>query len=294
MFGKKIAYFFFRSFVGFMQIVPFWLMYRLADGLYFLMNYVVRYRKSVIDKNLFRCFPEKTDKERKHIRKKFYKRLSDILIESIKGYTLSEKELLKRFTSKGHEATYPNFEENKSIFVLTGHLCNWEWGNAVISQNLKHVPAVLYKPISNPFIEKYVEARRGRFGSKMVSIYHSMRYFLVKKEKPAAYFLVADQFPTTREKQKMVDFFGKTSAFLHGPENFSKQLKAPVYFIEMKRVKRGYYAMEFFKLADDSSQLPENELTQRYAAHLEATVRRQPEDWMWSHKRWKNELYDFE
>lgn len=294
MFGKKIAYFFFRSFVGFMQIVPFWLMYRLADGLYFLMNYVVRYRKSVIDKNLFRCFPEKTDKERKHIRKKFYKRLSDILIESIKGYTLSEKELLKRFTSKGHETTYPNFEENKSIFVLTGHLCNWEWGNAVISQNLKHIPAVLYKPISNPFIEKYVEARRGRFGSKMVSIYHSMRYFLVKKEKPAAYFLVADQFPTTREKQKMVDFFGKTSAFLHGPENFSKQLKAPVYFIEMKRVKRGYYAMEFFKLADDSSQLPENELTQRYAAHLEATVRRQPEDWMWSHKRWKNELYDFE
>lgn len=294
MFGKKIAYYFFRSFVGIMQIVPFWLMYFFADGLYFLMNYVVGYRKSVIDKNLLRCFPEKTDKERKLIRKNFYKRLSDILIESIKGYTLSEKELLKRFTSKGHEVTYPNFEENKSIFVLTGHLCNWEWGNAVISQDLKHIPAVLYKPISNPFIEKYVEARRGRFGSKMVSIYHSMRYFLVKKERPAAYFLVADQFPTTREKQKMVDFFGKTSAFLHGPENFSRQLKAPVYFIEMKRVRRGYYAMEFFKLTDDSSQLPENELTQRYAAHLEASIRRQPEDWMWSHKRWKNELYDFE
>lgn len=294
MLGKKIAYYLFRGLVSVMHIVPFWLLYRLSDFIYLLMSYIVRYRKSVIDKNLLRCFPEKTDKERKLIRKKFYKKISDILVESIKGYTLSEKELLKRFASKGAEITYDNFDQDKNIFVLTGHLGNWEWGNAAISKALKHRPAVLYKPMSNPFIEKYVEVKRGRFGSKMVSIYKSMRYFLEKKEKPAAYFLVADQFPTTREMQKMVDFFGKTTAFLHGPENFSRQLKAPVYFIEIKSVKRGHYAFEFFKLTDDSSQLAENELTQLYASHLEAAIRKQPEDWMWSHKRWKNELYAFE
>ncbi len=294
MLGKKIGYYFFRFFVGLMQIIPFWLMYRFSDGLYFLMNYVVAYRKSVINKNLEYCFPEKTNKERQLIRKLFYKRLSDILIESIKGYTLSEKELLKRFTSNSHEITYDDFNQGKNVFVLTGHLGNWEWGNAVISKELKHTPAVLYKPISNPFIEEYVKTRRGRFGSKMVSIYHSMRYFLIKKEKPAAYFLVADQYPTTKEKEKKVLFFGNKTPFLHGPENFSKQLKAPVYYIVMRRVKRGYYAMEYFKLTDDSSKLNETELTQLYANHLEDSIRRQPEDWMWSHKRWKHILYSFE
>ncbi len=294
MVGKRIAYYLFLFFVGFMRIVPFWLMYRFSDVLYFLMNYVVSYRKSVINKNLQYCFPEKTKKELYIIRKNFYKRICDILVESIKGYTLSEKELLRRFTSISHAITYDNFDQGKSIFVLTGHLGNWEWGNAVISKELKHTPAVLYKPISNPFIEKYVKTRRGRFGSEMVSIYRSMRYFLVKKEKPAAYFLVADQYPTTKEKEKKVNFFGNVTPFLHGPENFSKQLKAPVYYIVMKRVKRGYYSMEYYKLTDDSSQLNETELTQLYANHLENSIRQQPEDWMWSHKRWKKVLYSFE
>jgi len=294
MLGKRIAYYLFLFFVGIMRVMPFWILYRFSDGLYFFMNYVLSYRKWVINKNLRYCFPEKSNRELRQIRRNFYKRLSDILIESIKGYTLSEKELLKRFTSKGHEITYDSFEQDKSIFVLTGHLGNWEWGNAAISQDLKHVPAVLYKPISNPFIEKYVESRRSRFGSKMVSIYHSMRYFLIKKDKPAAYFLVADQFPTTRDKQKMVDFFGNKIPFLHGPENFSRQLKVPVFYIEMKRVRRGYYAMEFYKLTDNAGELKENELTQLYVNHLEASIRKQPEDWMWSHKRWKEILYDFE
>ncbi len=128
----------------------------------------------------------------------------------------------------------------------------------------------------------------------MVSIYHSMRYFIIKKENPAAYFLVADQFTPTKEKEKKVDFFGNRTPFLHGPENFSRQLKAPVYYIVMKRVKRGYYGMEYHKLTDNAGELKENELTQLYAEHLEESIRKQPEDWMWSHKRWKRILYSFD
>ena len=128
----------------------------------------------------------------------------------------------------------------------------------------------------------------------MVSIYRSLRYFLEKKENPSAYFLVADQYPPSKEKEKKVDFFNNTTPFLHGPENFSKQLKAPVYYIVMKRVKRGYYSMEYHKLTDNAAELDETELTQLYAKHLEDSIRRQPEDWMWSHKRWKRILYSFD
>ncbi len=277
-----------------MRIVPFTVLYIMSDILYFFMRYVVSYRKTVINTNLKHCFPEKNTAEINKIRRKFYKSLCDILLESIKGYTLSEKELIKRFGSIDHEITYPDFEINKNIFILTGHLGNWEWGNAAISKFLKHKSAVLYKPISNPFIEEYVKKSRSRFGADMLSIYKSMRYFIVNKNKPVAYFLVADQYPTDKEKEKKVTFFNNETPFLHGPENFSKQLKAPVYYLSLERIKRGYYHMIFKKLTDNANNLNTNELTQLYASHLEATIRNQPEDWMWSHKRWKKILYAFD
>ncbi len=258
------------------------------------MRYVVSYRKSVINTNLRHCFPEKSIKEINKIRKDFYGSLCDILLESIKGHTLSEKELLKRFVSIDHHITFPDFEVNKSIFILTGHLGNWEWGNAAIINVLKHKSAVLYKPISNPFIETYIKNSRSRFGADMLSIYSSMRYFVINRSKAVAYFLVADQYPTNKEKERKVNFFGNETPFLHGPENFSKQLKAPVYYLSIERIKRGYYGMKFTKLTDNANLLSNNELTQMYASCLEETIRKQPEDWMWSHKRWKKILYSFD
>jgi KDO2-lipid IV(A) lauroyltransferase len=188
MFGKRVAFYLFLGFVGFMRITPFWLLYRFSDGLYFLMSYVVRYRKSVILKNLRYCFPDKSDDELNKIRKDFYQRLCDIILESIKGYTLSEKELLKRFVSKNHELTYNHFEQKKDIFLVTGHFGNWEWGNAIVSKALKHSQAVFYKPISNQFMDRYVEARRKRFGAIMVSIYHGKKLLHPKKRQTSCLF----------------------------------------------------------------------------------------------------------
>ena len=294
MLGKRIGYYLFLFFIQLIKIIPFGLLYCFADFMYFLMYYVFSYRKPVIDKNLAHCFPEKSDEERKCIRKKFYKSLSDIMVETFKGYTMRKKELEKRFISINHEQLMDYFNAGKDIFTLTAHFANWEWGNATITTALKHQPAVLYKPISNPFIEKYVKKSRSRFGTDMISIYHSMRYLLVKKPKPVSYYLVADQYPTTEEKQKVVSFFGNKTPFLHGPEDFSNQMDVPVFYLEIKRIKRGYYSMEFFKLTDSPKELKNIELTQLYANYLEKSIRKQPEDWMWSHKRWKKVLYAFD
>jgi len=291
---SKTGYLFFIVLVKLFQIMPLSLIYRISDFIFVLMFYVFSYRKSVIDKNLNRCFPEKSFKEKKQLRKKFYKGLSDLLVETIKGFTLGEKELLKRYTSKGHELIAPFFDQGKDVFIISAHFGNWEWGNATIAKALKHQTAIFYKPMSNDYLEKYTKERRGRFGGDMLSIYHSMRYLVSKKPKPVAYFLVADQYPTTKEKQKMVDFFGAKTGFLHGPEDFSRQMGTPVFYMEMRRLKRGYYCMEYFLLTENAKELPANELTQLYARHLEDSIRKQPEDWMWSHKRWKKKLYAFD
>ena len=292
--GKKIAYYVFLAFIGLMKIIPFWLMYLIADIIYFLMYRIVGYRKTVINKNLNKCFPEKSDKEKLEIRKKFYRNLSDLLIESIKGYSMSQEQMLERFKAYNEHVADKYFEQGRDVIVLAGHFANWEWGAAATAKSFKHQPAVLYKTISNPYIDQFIREKRARFGVDLVPIDRTARYFFSKKKKPVAYYMVADQYPTNKEKQKYADFFGSKTAFLHGPENYAKQMNIPVVYIEMKRVKRGYYSMEMFDVTDKPKELADNELTQLYANLMEKSIINQPEDWMWSHKRWKKELYSFE
>lgn len=292
--GKKIAYFIFLFLIALFKVIPFWLIYRLSDIVYFIFVYVIRYRRSVINKNLQKCFPEKSKIEIAKIRNKFYRNLCDLFLESIKGFSMSKEDLLQRFKSYNSQDADKYFEQGKDIIVLAGHFANWEWGAAATAENFKHQPAVLYKPISNQYIDKYIQEKRARFGVMLVSIYQTTRYFLKKKPKPVAYYMVADQYPTNKEKQKMASFFGSKTAFLHGPENFSKQLNIPVVYVEMQRVKRGYYSMEIIDVTDKPGELEENELTQIYASLMEKSINNQPESWMWSHKRWKKELYAFD
>lgn len=290
---NKIGYYAFLTLIGLMKITPFWVIYRISDMTYFLMYRVIGYRKAVINKNLDKCFPEKSQEEKLIIRKKFYRNLSDLLIESFKGYSLSAEQMLMRFKAFNEQVADKYFEQGKDVIVLAGHFANWEWGAAATAKSFKHQPAVLYKPLSNPYIDRFVREKRARFGVDLVPINQTARYFIKKKEKPVAYYMVADQYPTNKSKQKYADFFGSKTAFLHGPENYAKQLGIPVVYIEMKRIKRGYYSMEMMDVTDKPKELEDNELTQIYAHLMEQSIVNQPEDWMWSHKRWKGELYSF-
>ncbi len=290
----KLVYYFFRFFVFLFRITPFWLLYLLSDFLYFVMKYIISYRKSVIEKNLNKCFPEKTEKEKKIIKHKFYKNFADLFVESLKGFSMSKKELIKRFRSVNTELANKYFEQGKDIILLAGHFANWEWGAAATAENFMHQAAVLYKPISNPLIDRYIREKRARFGVNLQSIYKTSQFFLEKKDKPVAYCMVADQFPTNKKKHKFANFFGTKTSFLHGPENYAKLLNIPVIYLEMKRIERGYYEMKLIEISEYPKNLEENGLTQLYATLMEKSIKTQPEDWIWSHKRWKKELYAFE
>ena len=62
----------------------------------------------------------------------------------------------------------------------------------------------------------------------------------------------------------------------------------PVIFMDIQRVKRGYYSVTFSVLYDGKEKVEELEITRRYAAILEKIIRRTPHLWIWSHKRWKH------
>jgi Kdo2-lipid IVA lauroyltransferase/acyltransferase len=292
MTGKKISYYLFLLFNYLVKITPFWLLYRISDVVYLILFYIVSYRKSAVIKNFKRCFPNKSEKELKVLRKKFYKILSDLFLETFKGFSMSKKEIIERFKVINDNVANKYFDQGKDVIILLGHFANWEWAIAPAVEQFKHQSLILYKPISNHYIDKFTQNKRTRLGAELVPINATGKAFMKKKPKPGAYYLVGDQYPPIKERQKMATFFSSQTAFLDGAEKYSKLLNIPVVYMELQRIKRGYYSMEIMDVCENPKDLAENELTQIYASLMEKSIKKQPENWIWSHKRWKYELYD--
>jgi len=291
--SKKISYYLFLGVVGIIKIIPFWILYRFSDFVYLIIAYLVRYRSSVIDKNLNKCFPEKSRSELKHIKHKFYKNLCDLVVETIKGFSMSNDQILKRFKVFDCQIIDKYYNEGKNVIVLTAHLANWEWTGVPISKHYLHRPIVLYKPLSNPYINKFINDNRLKTGVDLASIFKTKECFTKKYDNPVAFYMLADQFPPKTERQIRVAFFNSLSPFLDGPEKYAFMHQLPVVYTEISREKRGYYSLRTYDITDNPEKLQKNELTALYAKLLESSIKAQPEDWAWSHKRWKRELYSF-
>ncbi len=291
---KKIGTFAIRIFSGFTGILPFFIIYGLSDITAVILRYITGYRRKIVQQNLKKCFPEKNPRELKKIEKAFYRNLSDIMIESIKGLYMSKKQLAKRFRVLNPEILQKYFDNGKSIISLSGHYGNWEWGILAVDFQIPHQAASIYKPMKNKEMEKYSFKRRSRFGMKLISMQETKAYFASKKEKPVSFILAADQHPSDKTKAILVDFFNVKTACLHGPEAYGRNTGMPIVYFNIQRVKRGYYTMEIIDLFEHPEKTKFGEITQKYMSTLEEIIRKRPGDWLWSHKRWKHKDAEIE
>jgi len=170
---------------------------------------------------------------------------------------------------------------------VLGHFNNWEWGSLAAAKQLKHKIVALYKPLSNKRIDRYAIKIRARYGTELASIFKTSLTFEENVNKSTLFLLVADQSPSNARRAYWVDFMGRDTSFLHGPETHAKKNNLPVFFIDIQRVKRGYYEVEAVLLADDPNALEDGEITHRYAKVLELQILKNPENWLWTHRRWK-------
>ncbi len=269
------------------RFVPFFIFYYLADGLYYLFFYGIKYRKKVVVNNLKSVFPHKSDHEILELAKKFYRNLTDILLESIKGFSASQTELIKRYKVVNPDLLNGYFEKGQDIILLGAHYTNWEWGALATGAQVRHHMIALYKPLSNKFIDRYMKKRRAAWNMELASIYSTTRAFDRQYEKPKTIIMLADQCPTKLKKSYFVNFLGRDTACLHGPEKHARRKNWPLLYANMQRVKRGYYTVTLEKITDAPRSLPEGEITNRYMKHLEEIIIQQPENWLWSHRRWK-------
>ena len=159
------------------SLLPFPLLYGLSNLLFIVFYYISGYRKKVVIQNIRNSFPEKSGKEHLEITKRFYKHFCDLIVESVKTFTISEKQVLKRFVCINPEVSDKYYEQKRSILFAGGHYNNWELFAVGFDKYVKHKTVGIYTPLSNKYFDAKMQQTRSRFGLQMIST-KSVKRFL--------------------------------------------------------------------------------------------------------------------
>lgn len=276
-------------FIKLFSKLPFFVLYGISDFVYFLIYRVIGYRKKVVFENLQKSFPSKSEIEIKHIAKNFYHHIADLFTEYLKGYSISKEEILKRVQIVNPEVVKNHTDKNMPIIIVTGHIGNWEW--LLHPLNLMNIPMdIVYQKLSNPFFNKLTLFIRSRFAiTPMIEKNDTLRRTIDRKDLVRALVMGSDQSPQNWKSAYWTTFLNQDSGFFTGTERIARKFDYPVIFSEMRRIRRGYYEIEFTEIAKpDYKDLPTGEITERFVRILEKTIHKYPSDYLWSHRRWKH------
>ncbi len=271
------------------SLLPWFILYGISDGIYGLIYYVFGYRKEVVMKNLLIAFPDKTEKERTRIAKDFYHNLIDTFIETIKLLSVGKKEFDKRYTSN-IEIVNALYDSSVNVQLQAGHFFNWEYINWGVARDSKIPFVAVYMPVSNKAFDKIIYNLRSRYGTILVTALNFKNKFDEYVTGRYALGLAADQNPGSPLNAHWVNFFGRITPFVTGPEKGAKLNNIPVFFGHFYKVKRGYYHIQLELLTDKPREFPDGQLTQLFASRVEAAIKLKPSNYLWSHRRWKWEF----
>ena len=277
------------GFVRLLSFLPLRILYILSDFIYLFVFKLFRYRKKVVTQNLLHSFPEKSNEEIKAIRKKFYHHFCDIFIETIKFWTISESEIKRRCKFLQPDFVNKYKEEGKSIIAIVGHYGNWEW-MASFSAWHDYLFLPIYKPLHNKVFDKMYIRIRERFGAKTLTKQDTLRSMLSYRNQNIFTItaFIGDQTPNKRNIHYWTNFLNQDTPILQGTERIAKKMDQAVVYVYMRKIKRGYYEVEFIPLFDKPKQTNEFEITEKHTRVLEEIIKSEPAYWLWSHKRWKH------
>ncbi len=268
------------------SLLPWKLIYLISDAFYLLIYYVFGYRKAIVRGNLLLAFPEKTAAERLRIEKDFYHQLMDTFIEMIKLISISEEEMNKRFICN-YEVVNDLFPTGQSVQLHGGHFFNWEFVNLAYGANMKYPFLGVYAPLSNKIFDRIIYRMRSKFKTILVPTSDFKTRFTDYASGIYSLALAADQNPRRTQDAYWVNFMGKLTPFVPGPENGARQKNTAVVFATYYRIKRGYYQSELTLYTTTPNALPEGKMTLDYKTFIESELRKRPSNYLWSHRRWK-------
>ncbi|MFD2514472.1 lysophospholipid acyltransferase family protein [Pontibacter locisalis] len=275
-----------------LSLLPFPVLYLLSDFLFLLSYHIIGYRKKVVLHNLRNSFPEKGEQEIKDMAKAFYRHFMDVVVEIIKLASISKSEMERRITFTNQEVLDDLVRQGKPVITMGSHSGNWEWILSAGAVQFSFPAEGVYKPLSNVFFEEFMLYIRSRLGARLVKMKDTMRDFIRNRKVPRVVAMLSDQTPPFGEIQYWTKFLNQETAFFVGAEKLSNSFGYPVLYLDVQRGRRGYYILTFETITDGQQDLSalgvEYPITEIFAQKLETTIRRNPANYLWTHKRWKH------
>ncbi len=267
--------------------LPLRALYAFASFLYLLAFYVARHRRDVIREQIAKVFPDLAPAERERIHKRYLQNFCDVMMEVLKSVSISAAELCTRVRIVNVEVPRLYLDAGQSVMFVTSHLCNWEWLLHGVAVQLGYPVDAAYKPLHDEWAERLMLKVRSRFGARLVPAKELLADFLKRRGIVRAVAMNADQAPISTDKRYWTEFLGQETAFYIGAEQIARATRLPVMYASMRRIRRGFYEVEFKPLWDGRAGMPPNTITERYARACEMDVLKSPADWLWSYRRWR-------
>ena len=283
-----ILHFFVVGLLRIIALLPFSIIYHLSNALSFLVFRIIGYRKEVVKDNLKLAFPDYSDREIFLLSKKFYLHFTDLILETVKSLRMSEVEARKRLILKNPEIFEDLYSKKKGLILVWGHYTNFEWMAMIMPLLVPQRCHAVFQPLSNMYFGQTVVKIREQFGLKLYPMKETYPYMLGNDSSDSLYIFMADQSPSADRIKYSTNFFGKKTPVHLGVENLAKKLDLAVVFLYANRTQRGHYELTARILTENPSSMPDHSLTDLHVAWLEEEIRAKPEDWLWSHKRWKH------
>jgi len=283
-----------------LSLLPLCIHYAISDLLlYPLVYYILKYRRELVCRQLTESFPEKDEKERGKIERDFYHFFCDYLVETVKMATISEKEMRRRVEWVGLDKLQERMreEDNYYAFAYLGHMGNWEWmASFPLSLQTDFAGGQIYHPLRNQDLDNLFLRVRTRFGAQCIPMKETLRKILAtrKEGKRQVVGFIADQSPKWEAMHQWCQFLSHETSFFIGTERLGKRVGAQIWYVDVTRPRRGYYRAEVKFLMNASPDIPDFQITDRYAELLEKSIIASPHLWLWSHNRWKRTRKEWE
>lgn len=283
---KWLIYALFRMVIRLLSGLSDTTLYKISAFLKYILLRVFKYRLDVVETNLKRSFPTKTKAEVRDLVTQYYQNLSELVVESLASYGWPDERFESHFEFKNLDVLHGMLNIHPQVIGVTAHTGNFELG-AVLTQKQLGVPCyAVYRPLANPYIEKFLLERRTNQGLT-IRPNKQLSELIERMTGKSILFLVADQNPASIAKALWVDFLNQDTAFVHGPAVLAKTYKMPILYFDTVKIRQGYCECFISVLIDDPAKYSELEITRAYAKKLEDGILKHPDDWLWSHKRWK-------
>ena len=286
----KFGFHIVKLWVTFLSIHPYWLLYLKSDVYYFLVYHLLRYRRKVVRQNLLRSFPDKDAREIKRIERQFYQNLCDLFVEAPKMLRMKENGYKNRITYTNPELVKHLYEQGKNVFYAIPHSGNWEWFGKTIPDLTDHNVLAIYKRVKSPVFERFMlYLRTYDCNLEMVESNTVLRRLMQQRDSQNAVLMMADQTSHGLASDYWTEFLHQDTCWFTGIERIAKKLDYAIVFVDMRRQGRGRYEVAFELVTDSPKEMGDGVIMERYVRCVERFVEANPDNWLWSHRRWKHE-----